>query len=73
MQASKGRLILILVLCVLLLIVIIQNMEAVSTRILFVTVTMPRSALLFITMVVGFVLGLIVALIRPGAGKTLDR
>jgi uncharacterized integral membrane protein len=69
MQGSKGKLILILVLCVLLLIVIIQNMEAVSTKILFVTVTMPRAALLFMAMVVGFILGLIVALIRPGVSK----
>jgi putative membrane protein len=74
------RLIVILVVAVLILIVILQNMEPVSTRILFVTVTMPRAALLFMTLVVGFIIGLIVAIMgakhRKGTSsgaKTPDR
>jgi putative membrane protein len=74
------RLIVILVVAVLILIVILQNMEPVSTRILFVTVTMPRAALLFVTLVVGFIIGLIVAITgakhrkgRSSGAKTPDR
>ena len=74
------RLIVILVVAVLILVVILQNMELVSTRILFVTVTMPRAALLFVTLVVGFIIGLIVAVMgakhRKGTSsgtKTPDR
>ena len=42
----------------LLLIVIIQNTEHVNTRILFWTFNMPRVVLLFLSMVVGFALGM---------------
>jgi uncharacterized integral membrane protein len=59
----SAKLIVILVVAILVLIVILQNMEAVSTRILFATVTMPRAALLFITLVVGFIIGLLVAIL----------
>jgi uncharacterized integral membrane protein len=61
----NAKLITIIVIAVLVLIVILQNMEPVSTRLLFVTVTMPRAALLFITLVVGFIIGLLVAVLGP--------
>ncbi len=47
---------------ILLLVVILQNTETVATRLLFVTVEMPRAALLLLTLLIGFVLGLIAAL-----------
>ena len=46
----------------LLLIVIIQNMEHVNTRVLFWTFNMPRVVLLFLAMVIGFALGMTAAL-----------
>ena len=49
------------VLAVLLVIVIVQNTESVETKLLFVTVTMPRAVLLFLTVLVGFVVGLLTA------------
>ncbi len=42
---------------ILLIVVILQNIEAVSTRLLFVTIKMPRAALLFIAVAIGFLLG----------------
>ena len=58
-MVAKGKLIVAAVLAVLVLIVVLQNTEAVETRILFVTLTMPRAALLFGALIVGFVLGLL--------------
>ena len=58
---KNPKLVGILVIAVLILIVILQNMESVSTKILFVTITMPRAALLFIALAIGFIAGLVVA------------
>ena len=44
------------------LIVVFQNTELVETKLLFVTVTMPRAALLAITMLIGVAAGILVAL-----------
>ena len=55
------------VLALVVLIVVLQNTDSVDTRILFVTITMPRAALLFGTLGVGFVVGLF------AAGKLLGR
>ena len=43
----------------LVLIIVLQNTEAVETKLLFITLTMPRAALLFGTLIVGFALGLL--------------
>ena len=56
---AKGKPIAVAVLAIVVLIVVLQNTEAVETRILFLTLTMPRAALLFGTLIVGFVLGLL--------------
>ena len=56
---AKSKLIAVAVLAIVVLIVVLQNTEAVETRILFLTLTMPRAALLFGTLIVGFVLGLL--------------
>lgn len=45
----------------LVLIVILQNTETVETKLLFVSVTMPRAVLLFGTLLIGFALGVLTA------------
>ena len=47
------------ILALLVLVVVLQNTEAVETKLLFVSVTMPRAALLFGTLIIGFALGVI--------------
>jgi uncharacterized integral membrane protein len=39
---------------------VVQNTETVATRLLFATIEMPRALLLFITLAIGVVIGLIV-------------
>lgn len=57
----------IAILALVVLVIVLQNTEAVDTRILFVTLTMPRAALLFGTLVVGFIIGIFTA------GKLIGR
>jgi len=47
----------ILMICA--VIIAIQNRESVETKLLFATVTMPRAALLFVTLVIGFAGGVL--------------
>jgi uncharacterized integral membrane protein len=49
------------ILALLVLVVVLQNTESVETRLLFVSVTMPRAALLFGTLIIGFALGVVCA------------
>ncbi len=56
---DKTKLIVALLVAILTLIVVLQNTEAVQTRLLFVTVTMPRVLLLFLMLVIGFILGVV--------------
>lgn len=56
---KRLKLVAVAVLALLVLIVVMQNTEAVDTRILFVTITMPRAVLLFGTLIAGFVLGIV--------------
>lgn len=44
---------------ILLAIVILQNTEDVDTRILFVTITMPRALLIFISALIGAAVGIV--------------
>ncbi len=62
---KRAKVIGALVLAVVAIVVILQNTEPVETRLLFMTVTMPRAVLLMLTTLVGFALGLLVCLIRP--------
>ena len=68
------RILIAAVVVVLVLILIIQNTEAVDTRLLFVTVTLPRALLLGVTLVVGWLLGLITSEVidRPSRKKADD-
>ncbi len=50
------------VVAVLAIIVIFQNTEVVETRLLFVTVGMPRALLLIVTLLLGVLLGLMAAI-----------
>ncbi|TVQ57021.1 MAG: LapA family protein [Phycisphaerales bacterium] len=51
---KRIRIGLIAAVIILTIIVILQNTESVSTNLLFATVTMPRSVLLLLTLLIGF-------------------
>ena len=53
----------ILVACALVAVIVaIQNTEAVDTRLLFVTVTMPRALLLSVALLIGVAVGLVIGM-----------
>ena len=60
---KKMRLIATLVLAVVVVILVLQNTEAVETQLLFATVTMPRAVLLLTTALIGFALGILTSLV----------
>jgi len=59
----------ILVLALSVAIVVLQNTESVQTNILFFTFTMSRAALLFLTALIGFIIGVLCSL-RVGLKKS---
>ena len=59
---DKMKPVLALILIAAVLIVVFQNTEAVSTKILFMTVTMPRAALIAVTLLVGILVGILFTL-----------
>ncbi len=64
----KLKLAMLVFLAVLAVVLILQNTQAVVTRLLFVTVSMPLAALLVLTLVVGFAAGVLTAM-RVGKRK----
>ena len=56
----KTKIIVILIVSLLSLIVFIQNRQAVDTKLLFATITMPLVLLLIITFIMGSILGLFI-------------
>ena len=60
-QMNKLRLLAIAVISLLVVVVVLQNTQAVDTKLLFFTVTMPRAALLFGTLIIGFAIGVLTA------------
>ena len=58
----RVKLILVCLLAIVAIIVLLQNTGPVETKLLFVSVTMPRALLLLLTLAVGFVLGVIVSI-----------
>ena len=56
------KLVVVGIAALLLLIVIIQNTETVHTKIFWMELPMPRIVLLFVTMAIGFALGMTAAL-----------
>ncbi len=62
MITPKAKLIALLILAVIAIVLILQNTQAVVTRLLFVTVSMPLAALLAMTLLVGFAGGVLTAM-----------
>jgi uncharacterized integral membrane protein len=58
---ERFKLVSIAVLIILGVIIILQNTQPVETRILFMTITMPRAILLMGTTLIGFALGVLVS------------
>ena len=56
-----AKILTIVTLAIVILIVVLQNTEAVETKVLFMSITMPRAALLSGTLIAGFVIGLLCA------------
>lgn len=48
----------LIVVLILLIIIVFQNLEPIKVTLLFATVTLPQAAVLTITLLVGFLLGL---------------
>jgi len=68
---NKFKLIVAGVILLLVVVVFLQNTEAVETKLLFLTITMPRVLLLVVTFILGFVGGLITAShVLTKAGKS---
>ncbi|MFC1597217.1 hypothetical protein ACFL5Q_04660 [Planctomycetota bacterium] len=60
-RLQTAKVIAVVVLVLLAAVVVSQNTEAVETKILFINITMPRAALLLVNLVIGFVVGFLVA------------
>ena len=73
MTAGKIKLMVAVGLLVLAIIWILQNGGPVQTKFLFITVTMPQSALLAITMLAGVAAGILLALDMSGKWKKKDK
>ncbi len=58
------KIVTLIVLALLALIVVLQNTATVETQVLFFTLAMPRALLLFLTFLVGVILGLSVSFFR---------
>jgi uncharacterized integral membrane protein len=60
-QMSKLKLVAIGVIALFAVIVVFQNTQAVETKLLFLTLTLPNAALLFGTLIIGFAIGVLTA------------
>lgn len=56
---KNWRAVVIIIISLLVLIVVLQNAKSVETKFLFVTVSMPRALLLFVTFLFGFIVGVV--------------
>jgi uncharacterized integral membrane protein len=54
---NRFKIVAIAVVATLVVVVILQNMETVNTRILFITISMPRAVLLAVMALIGFLAG----------------
>ncbi|MBW2501809.1 MAG: LapA family protein [Deltaproteobacteria bacterium] len=66
---QRFKMISIAILSLLGVIIILQNTEPVETRLLFMSITMPRAILLMGTTLIGFALGLLVSLFSRGRDR----
>ncbi|MGY6552950.1 MAG: lipopolysaccharide assembly protein LapA domain-containing protein [Wenzhouxiangella sp.] len=62
-RSIQIKLVVAIVLIVLALIIVLQNTAPVETRILFMTLEMPRAALLSLTLLIGMLVGSLVTLV----------
>ncbi len=60
-SVNKLKIVGIAVVVLLVVIIVLQNTQAVETKLLFLSVTMPNAALLFGTLVIGFAIGVLTA------------
>jgi len=58
---NKLKVVAIAGIALIVVIVVLQNTQAVETKLLFLTVTLPNAALLFGTLIVGFAIGVLTA------------
>ena len=58
---NKFKVVAIAVLTFVVVFVVFQNTQAVETRVLFLTLTLPNAALLFGTLIIGFAIGVLTA------------
>jgi uncharacterized integral membrane protein len=58
---NKLKVVAIAAITLLVLILVLQNTQAVETHLLFLTLTMPNAALLFGALIVGFAIGVLTA------------
>ena len=71
---KRAKMIGILVLALFVGIIVLQNTERVQTHILFLSITMPRAVLLFLTALIGFIIGVLSSLlVRRKKPDTLSR
>lgn len=66
---KKMKLIVIAILALLAAVIILQNVETVDTKILFITISMPRAILLAVTWAIGLACGLLIPLKPKKKGK----
>ena len=71
----KVKIIGAIILALLAIAVVVQNTESVETRLLLVTVTMPRALLLLVTLLIGVVVGALgsLAFMKKSAEKRKQR
>ena len=58
---DRARKIIIAVVALLAIVVMLQNIQAVETKLLFMTVTMPRALLLMVTFLLGLAVGVVLS------------
>ena len=58
---AKFKTVIIPTLVILVIVIVLQNTQAVETKILFMSVTMPRAILLLVTFLLGFAVGIVTA------------
>lgn len=67
---KKLKMAVVVIVSLLVLIIVLQNTKSVETKLLFITITMPRAFLLFLTFLFGLVVGAVLTIGFSGkAGK----
>jgi len=66
---KKIKMVVIIIISLLVLIVVLQNTQSVETKLLFITITMPRAFLLFLAFLFGFIVGSILTISISGRSQ----